>query len=147
MYLALEFGAGSTNTVSWKIVMRVFGVRLWPDRLSDEEYVNRVRKGLRLMWWSRWLFAGLFIGAIAFSLWAVMSIAGFLTSIGGKEGPERPLVYEVLGLAILSGGFIGFWIVHVGELAVNAFFAYRRDKLLVECWDALHQDRTHERQS
>jgi hypothetical protein len=124
--------------------MRVFGVPLWPERLSDEEYVNHVRKGLRVIRWSRWLFAGLFIGVVAFCLWAVISFADFLTSFGGKEGPERPLAYGVLGLGILFGGFMGFWIVHLGEVVVNAFLGYRRDKLLVECWDALHQDRAQQ---
>jgi hypothetical protein len=124
--------------------MRVLGIKLWPERLSDEEYVNRVRKGLRVIRWSRWLFAALFIGVVAFCLWAVINLADFLTSFGGKEGPERPLVYGVLSLALLFGGFMGFWIAHLGESVVNAFFGFRRDKLLVECWDALHQDRANE---
>ena len=130
--------------VSCKIPMRVFGMPLWPERLSDEEYVNRVRKGLRVIRWSRWLFAGLFIVVVAVCIWTVTGLADFLTSFGGKEGPQRPLVYGVLGLAILFGGFIGFWISHLGEIVVNAFFGFRRDKLLVECWDALHLDRKQE---
>ncbi len=127
--------------------MRISGMPLWPRRPSEEEYVNRVRKGLRFIRLSRWLFAGLFIGVIAFCLWGVVSIADFLKSFGGKEGSERPLVHGVIGLAILFGGFMGFWIGHLGEIVVNAFFGYRRDRLLVECWDALHQDGAHEKQS
>jgi hypothetical protein len=38
-------------------------------------------------------------------------------------------------------------IGHLGELVANAFFGYRRDRLLIECWDALHQDTRHEKQS
>ena len=124
--------------------VRFLGMPLWPKRLTDEEYVNRVRKGLRVVRWTRWLFAAIFIGGIAFLCWAVMSITDFLTSFSGKDGSERPLIYGVFALAILSGGLIGFWVGHFGEIAVNAFFGFRRDKLLVECWDALQQSKAHD---
>src|SRR5262245_56600467 len=104
--------------------MRVFGLPLWRERLSDEEYVNSVRKGLRVIRWSRWLLAGVFIGVVAFCAYAVISIANSLTSLDGKDGPGRPLVYGIIGLAILSGGFMGFWIGHLGEVVMNAFFGF-----------------------
>jgi hypothetical protein len=127
--------------------MRAFGIPFWRERLSDEEYVNSVRKGLRVVRWLRWLFVGLFIAVIAFCSWAVISMADFLTRLGGKEGPDRQLVYGVIGLAALSGCCLGFWIGHLGEVAANAFFGFRRDRLLIECWDALHQGTTREKKS
>lgn len=127
--------------------MRALGIPFWRERLSDEEYVNGVRKGLRVVRRSRWIFAGLFIGVIASCVWAVISTANFLTSLSGREGPDPPLVYGVIGLALLSGACLGFWIGHLGEVVANAFFGFRRDRLLIECWDALHQDTAREEKS
>jgi hypothetical protein len=127
--------------------MRVFGMPLWPERLSDEEYVDKVRKGLRVVRWSRWLFAAFFVGSIVFCFWAVTHVASSLTSFGGKEGAEKSLIYAALGIAILFGSFVGFLLGHIAEKTANAFFGFRRDKLLVECWDALHKDKQHEQRS
>ena len=118
--------------------MRIFGLAVWREALSDEEYVARVRKGLRVVRWLRWFQAAIGLAVIALSVWGMVVFADILTDGLGHE--DRPLVLTAFGLAILLGLLVGLWLAQAGHTIGNAFFGHRRDRLLVQCWDAVHKE-------
>jgi len=118
--------------------MRILGLPVWRESLSDEEYVARVRKGLRVVRWLRWFHAAIGLGVVALSIWGVTVFADILTNGPGHQDP--PLILTAFGLAILLGILVGLWLAQAGHAIANAFFGYRRDRLLVQCWDALHTE-------
>lgn len=118
---------------------------LWPEKLSDEQYVERTRKRLKTMRRWRYLAAAIGVCLLGMSIWLSILAVDFLsdlnniTRITGHDAPtvHEQAVYAVYFTAIGTGFLCGFFyfnaIFHIG----TAFFEYRKDKLLVECWNAL----------
>ena len=52
---------------------------------------------------------------------------------------DQPQILTAFALAILMGTVVGLWFAHAAHTIGHAFFGQRRDRLLVECWDALHK--------
>jgi hypothetical protein len=117
--------------------MRILGIRVWPESLSDEEYVARIRKGLHVVRWLRWLNAALGIALVVGVIWGLTFFIRVLTM--GQEHQDQPLIMSAFGAAISMGMAVGLWIAQAVDTIVNTLLGYRRDKLLVECWDALHR--------
>jgi hypothetical protein len=125
--------------------MRVLGMPLWPEKLSDKQYIERVRKGLRMR--RRWRYILALIGLcilVMVILCCVLAIkfladANNMIRLTGHSAPtvSEQAVYSVFFLAIVMGSYLGFMffnaIMHIG----SAFLEYRKDRLLVECWDSL----------
>ena len=125
--------------------MRVLGMSLWPEKLSDEQYVERIRKGLRT--WHRWRYvAGVVqLCLLAMVVWLFLITIRFLSDFNnvgrltkhGTLSPEQQGVYLAYFAAILMGFFVGFMFYKALFFITETFLGFRRDKLLVECWDAL----------
>ena len=84
--------------------------------------------------------------------WLVVRIIDFLTDLSnvsrlaghGAPTVHQQTIYYVYFTAVLMGLFIGFMLSHALLHLVSAFFEYRKDRLLVECWDALSDaERSH----
>lgn len=126
--------------------MRILGIPLWPEKLSDEQYVERTRKALRTL--RRWrffialMFLGIIIAFIFLIFEGVHSFADFAgvgqtTKQHSTASEEQKIAYACYYFAVVLGGFVGLMfgntVSHIGTI----LFAYRKDKLLVEFWDAL----------
>lgn len=112
----------------------------WPKKISDEEYVERLRKNLRITKWMRYfcLFLGVFylVGVIV----VITLLAGILKHDDfGNE--QQSLVYLTFILAIVFGVIIGHWIDRAVWMVANAASGNRSERMLVKCWDALHSTR------
>ena len=125
--------------------MRILGIPFWPEKISDEQYVERTRKGLRMMRRLRFIFVlgylGLFIGFILLIFQAV-HLLGDLTSNGtAKHHPtdssQQQIVYSMYYLAVVMGAFVGLLLGNTISHIATILLTYRKDKLLVEFWDAL----------
>ena len=125
--------------------MRVFGMPLWPEKLSDEQYVERVRKGLRVISRMRYLTAAMGLILLGMVIWMIDMLLGMLKDFGNVEPvvkhhlppPSQEMIYATFYIAMLMGSFCGFLfnqaLAHIGI----AFADYRKERLLVECRDAL----------
>jgi len=125
--------------------MRILGMTLWPENVSDEQYVERVRKGLRMMRRMRYFLAAIGLVTLGMVISMIYMLIDMLKDFGNLEPvvgrhlppPSQQLIYATFYIAILGGGFCGFLLYqalfHVGI----AFADYRKEKLLVDCWDAL----------
>ena len=73
--------------------MKFLGMPVWRKRLSDEEYVARVRKGLRVARWFRWLQAALGLGMTALAVWGL--IAGVdLLSLASDDSQDQMFFFD-----------------------------------------------------
>ena len=51
---------------------------------------------------------------------------------------QLAVAWLVFGAAALLGVSVGLWAAQAIATLAIALFGFRRDRLLVECWDALH---------
>jgi len=118
--------------------MRILGVRVWPEKSTDEEYVEHIRKSVRS--YSRWLRYSL--GALGV-LTLMVAIYGFIVfhkplKVESLDDSEQSLVYSAFGLAIMGGLFVGLVLHNAATCFAEALTRNRKEKLLLDCWDALH---------
>lgn len=123
--------------------MQIFGLPLW--KISDEQYVERTRKGLHTMRRWRYIIALISLGTvIGFFVLVLMGVhlLGDLAGIGQTPkhrvpGPDPQTVYAIYYIAVAFGSLFGFAIGNALTHVVTLLFGYRKEKLLVEFWDAL----------
>lgn len=115
---------------------RLFGLLIWRKRLTDAEYVERIRKNLRRARWARYFSAAVAVGAALFVLWMIDT---FMKMLANPPLPalQQNLVFGVFALAVFFGLVVGFYLVSVVETAMRAIVEDRTNQLLVDCWDAL----------
>jgi len=96
--------------------MRILGIPLWPEKISDEQYVERTRKALRTM--RRWrliialMSLGIVIAFISLIFEGVNCLgdpAGFgqTTKHHGTALGQQQIVYACYYFAVVLGGFLG----------------------------------------
>ena len=125
--------------------MRILGMPLWPEKISDEQYVERVRKTNRVRRRLRYLTAGIGLFLVVMVAWLIILTLEYLSNLNNVFGPtghggptvKQETVYMVYFMAITMGVFLGFMFFNGISHLASAFFDYRKDRLLVECWDAL----------
>ena len=125
--------------------MRIFGMTLWPEKISDEQFVERIRKGLRFMGRWRYVIALMLVVSIILFVWVFLQSIHLLRDMTNMDqtnkhsgpAPSQQLVYAIYYVAIMMGGFIGFMLGHMLSHIATILFANRTNTLLVECWDAL----------
>lgn len=124
--------------------MKILGLLLRHENISDEQYVERIRKSLksRRRWRSFIVAMGLLI--LCFLLWFIPQIINILSNLNGlghaghgTQNSRFSVVYAVYFIAIIMGYFTGFMFFHAVFQIMEALFGYRKDKLLVEFWDSL----------
>ena len=116
---------------------RFFGLRIWPKRLSDAEYIEKTRKRLRMYRWAR-VLCGV-TGVLVVVLCIMMVQVLWELVIDAALAPQQGILMGALALSVFFGFSVG-WMAYT---AVHGFLSLaietRRDRLLVECWDLLHK--------
>ncbi len=117
--------------------MRIFGIPIWEKKLTDEQYIEKIRKGLRVHAWMRYFHAT--IGFVILVL-CLFGIEMFLKSLTTPSVPPRQqnLVYGLFVLAAVLGLALGMMLTSAAQSLGAALFERRKDRMLVECWDALN---------
>ncbi|MEL7087985.1 MAG: hypothetical protein AAGL98_06015 [Planctomycetota bacterium] len=104
------------------------------DHLTDEQYIEEIRKSQRL---NRWVRGALFTSAALMVGVGLMAALPTLTHVISR-GILPPAVIGGLAIGISMGFvFAGFLGVGMHHLA-SAFFETRKDRLLLRLWDELH---------
>ncbi len=111
---------------------------MWRKRLTDEEYVEQLRKGLRVQRWLRYIHAAVGLLMIGLCLWAIPLFISILTT-PGTPATRQSLIYMMFVLAGVLGLTVGFWFTQVAASIAAILFEHRKDKMLVECWDSLNE--------
>jgi hypothetical protein len=117
---------------------RLFGLQVWPRRLTDSEYVERLRKQLRAAGWLRYVHAASGLAVIIVAAW---SIDTFFNLINNPAAPfaQRNVVNIVFATAVIFGAFIGLMLGSMMHRVLMSFFGLRQERLLIDCWDALNR--------
>lgn len=81
----------------------------------------------------------MFIALIFQGVHSLGDIAGLsqTTKQHGRNSEQQQLVYAAYYFAVVIGGFVGLLFGNAISHIATILFAYRKDKLLVEFWDAL----------
>lgn len=82
---------------------------------------------------------------LAGMIWLLCRVIDFLsdvnnmTRVTGHSAPtvHQQTVYAVYFIAVMLGLMIGFMFSNAAFHIMSVIVAYRKDKLLVDCWDAL----------
>ena len=117
--------------------MRIFDIPLRNERLTDEQYIEKIRKGLRVHRWMRYFHAA--IGFVILVL-CLFGLELFLKSLTTPTVPPRQqnLAYGLFVLAAVLGLALGLMLTSAAQSLGVALFERRKDRMLVECWDALN---------
>jgi hypothetical protein len=114
--------------------------------LSDEEFVERIRKNLQLGRRMRRLKIAM--GLLQLSVPIAISVVFFRAADEGVEVLERHgveirtvLLWAVFGVTVGIGVLVGMWLYQGAFRIFDAFVGERREKLLVQCWDAVQKHR------
>lgn len=116
---------------------RLLGLSIWPKRLTDAEYIERIRKRQRLSRWGRILYGIFGVVATFICVWLVQKALDLIVQAGVAPG-QRALVQGAFLLAAFVGFGFGWMIYGFLHSAINLIVESRRDRMLVECWDLLH---------
>ena len=118
--------------------MNLHWILRWSKPISDTEYIDRIRKALRL---DRRLRCFCAIIALLTPLAAIsctfLVYNAFIEDDILSSG--KPFTAWVFWTSVFLGFVSGFWIYQGVELVWSAFSSDRKSRLLVECWDKLHQ--------
>jgi len=117
--------------------MRIFPE--WTRKLSDDEYIERIRKNVKATRWTRYFHGFMALFYVGIIIGGTVFLLKFLQNDAFNK-QEQDLIYSAFVLAIIFGLLVSQWIAQAFLAAANAFSGQRKDRLLVECWDALHRD-------
>lgn len=117
---------------------RLFGLPIWRKRLTDAEYIEHVRKQLRLYRWVRVLYGLIGIGTVIICIWIIRVILDMIVQVGVAPA-QQPILLGAVSIAIFVGFNVGWMIYGAIHGSMMMIVDSRRDRLLVECWDLLHQ--------
>jgi hypothetical protein len=125
--------------------MRILGMTLWPEKTSDEQYIEQVRKRLKQGRRLRYFIAAFGLTMVGIAIWLIYMTIAFLKDFSNVKPlvghhlppPSQENIHGAYFIAVLMGGFMGFLLYQQLFHIAAAFFDFRKDKLLVECWDSL----------
>jgi hypothetical protein len=103
---------------------RLFGLRIWPKRLSDAEYIEKTRKRLRMYRWVRVLCSVTGVGAVVLCILMVQVLFDLVI-----DAALAPAQQGILVGALAVSIFFGFSVGWMAYSAVHGFI----------CWDLLHK--------
>lgn len=116
-------------------------MKLWRKRLTDEEYIERIRKQLRIGPWMRAIYlviAAMFAVLIIKVTQSVLDVLLNLAPVGQQNNMMAAFAAAAsIGLVV---GLFANQLIHGLAMSLSQF---RTEQLLVECWDklAIHEDR------
>jgi hypothetical protein len=125
--------------------MRAFGMSLLPEKLSDEQYIERVRKTVQTRRSWRYLQGTIAVLVLGMAFWLLWLSFTFLSDFNNVPGltpnkhptPDQLFVYFAFFQASFFGFIFGYFFYKAVFFIGEMFFGFRQQKLLVECWDAL----------
>ena len=125
--------------------MRVLGMSLWPKKLSDEQYVERVRKRVRMTTAKRFFYAIIGLGFFALIIWMVLMSIQLLGDISNwthdskhpASDAHQQMIYAAYSIAMMLGFMVGLYLSNTFLHIMQMVISIRQNKLLVEFWDAL----------
>ena len=125
--------------------MKLLGLTLWPEKISDEQFIEQVRKRLKQGRKLRYFMAAFGLSMVGLVFWLIYMAIDMLKDFTNVEPvvghhlppPSQEHIYTAYFIAVMMGGFLGFVLYQQLFHIAAAFFDFRKDKLLVECWDAL----------
>jgi hypothetical protein len=113
--------------------------RLFQRRaVSDDEFVEKLRKSLR--WWDRWRWAGVALhGAIiATVLWLAFQFVKLLQGMQALFPQQNPMPDEVFLICVVLGAKLGLLLHGSAWALMNNLVGMRSERLLVKCYDAMN---------
>ena len=133
--------------------MRVLGMSPWPEKLSDDQYIERIRKTVRMKRPWRYVQGAIAAGILVMTIWLLFMSIEFLSNLpvriskGSHPVADQELVYSTFLLAGICGFVFGYFFYKAVFFIFEMFFGFRQAKLLVDCWDALSDaEKNHFRQ-
>jgi hypothetical protein len=125
--------------------MRVLGIKVWPEPLSDDEYVDRIRKAQNRPCILRY---GTLVGGVCLLVAISVGVPALFKAITPPEPSDqnKSLPHLLIVVALGVGYFFGFSLHPFISLAMGTFGA-RTFRLLLECWEALHLEEDQEESS
>ena len=125
--------------------MRVFGILVGPEKLTDEQYIARIRKAVEMKRRWRHLEGAMAAFLLGMAVWLLFMSIKFLGDFNdsarftrlGHPTVDEQLVYSTFVIAGFLGFGFGFFFYKALFFIAEMFFGFRQQKLLVECWDAL----------
>ena len=118
---------------------------VWPEKLNDAEYIERIRKAVQTKHRWRYVEGAMAALTLGMTIWLLFIAIGSLADLcsfsrftkNGHLAPDPQLVYSAFVVAGLFGFLFGFMFYKTVFFIAEMFFGLRQQKLLVECWDAL----------
>ena len=126
--------------------MKILGMPLWRENISDEQYVERTRKRLKAGRKWRYLTTAMGLVILCMVFWLISMTMKFLGEMNndlghltghGVHNSQSQAVYAIYGVAIVMGYLTGFMLFNALSHITMNLYDYRKDKMLVEFWDAL----------
>jgi hypothetical protein len=122
------------QSTMWRAVPRASG----RCRVSDEELVERLRRGIaRFDRWRRPLLVLYLVGAAVF-IGAVVAATVLLQSLSRGLG-NRHSSWAGFLLGVVIGSGLGITAAKIGHGIVDILLGYRNERLLIKYHDALEQ--------
>ena len=106
--------------------------------LSDEEYIEQIRKGIRVARWLRWMHGLSGLVSTILAIWLIQISLKFLF-VPNLPQNQQNLVAAAFVLAVVLGFLVSGLLHKAADSFGSAIFEHRKDRLLVTCWDALHR--------
>jgi len=111
-------------------------MKFWRKTLSDEEYVEQIRKRDRIFRWMQWIWPVLLIALVC----CLFSFAGLIQKFAADIPTDRAMFYGGLVL----GGLFGFMFIMTAAQAglalkqwIEARRGFRTERLLLQYHDRL----------
>lgn len=117
--------------------MSFFKLRKPVWKLSDDEYVNRVRAVLR--WSKPWSRAGTILWLVIVVAMFVLSLQMVGVALDYPSGPEPSSMTVAYLLGGMAGGMMGFILLKAVVLVGEAWAMERTYRILVETWDRVKE--------
>ncbi|MHB1155307.1 MAG: hypothetical protein ACYC26_00565 [Phycisphaerales bacterium] len=125
-------------------------MRLWKrPKLSDEAFVERVRKWQRRRRWYCLSLIAVGLLLIGMSYWGygkIIPVKEMVAEIASDPGATDDTIAAANQASFLLGAFYGFAVYGLEMMGIwamllgitSGFVTTRRDRLLLQCWDRLH---------
>jgi len=110
-------------------------VRLFRKPVSDAEYIEQLRKKLRVERWMRLFHAAIGLAILLLGAKLIQLVLQVLMNFGGPA--QQNVVIGVFSAAAVMGLCAGLMLSKAAQSFAFTLFESRSDRMLVELWDAL----------
>lgn len=111
---------------------------MWRERVPDEEYIERLRRALAASRTRRFVIAFAAFLFVAVISWAIYLFVQILAATGPHSPPQQLGAIAAFIAAIVLGCTVGTLLNGALLALAQSREEQRKNQLLVDCWDALH---------